>query len=100
MKTTFWDKVKNRLSSDNISKSWKKVRNISGIVATAGGLVSAIPRSIVVLPATLITWVGYMTLVSGVIAGRAQLNTGKEINIPKWLKTGLNLIINLTSKTK
>jgi hypothetical protein len=75
----FWSKVKERLSSDNISDTWKKVRNIAGGICTAGGLILAIPESIITFPVVFIAGVQYVTLVAGAIAGRAQLNTGKKM---------------------
>jgi hypothetical protein len=75
MKTTFWQKVKERISSSNISDTWKMVRNVSGVIFTIGSLTLALP---VTLPVAVTSWISWTVLATGVIAGRAQLNTGKK----------------------
>lgn len=75
----FWDKVKERISSENITDTWKTVRNVSGVIFTVGSLTLALP---VTFPAAIVSWVSWTVLATGVIAGRAQLNTGKK-NVPK-----------------
>ena len=67
--------LKERFSSDNISNGWKTVRNISATVFTISSLLAAAPVS---LPVALSSWLGYIVLVSGTIAGRAQLNKSKK----------------------
>jgi hypothetical protein len=74
---TFWEKVKETVSSDNISKGWKITRNITGILFVVGSLVTG-PACPFVLPAAVSVWVGWGTLVCGVIAGKAQLDTSKK----------------------
>lgn len=59
-----------RLSGTTTPKGWKKVRNIFGIVATGCSLVLAAPIS---LPVTAISWITYLALVSGTIAGTSHL---------------------------
>jgi hypothetical protein len=74
-KKTFKQVVSERLSSENIGDTWKKIRNVFGVVFIVSSLVGAAPIS---LPVGIATWIGYITLVSGVIAGRAQLDTSKK----------------------
>ena len=74
-----WSEIKERLSNENITDTWKKVRNVSGVVCATGGLILAMP---VTLPVIVTSWVGWITLASSVIAGRAHLNTGKK-NVSK-----------------
>jgi len=76
-KKTFWEKVKNTFSSTNISKGWKITRNVTGVLFVMGSLITG-PACPIVLPTTVSLWVGWCTLVCGVVAGRAQLNTGKK----------------------
>jgi hypothetical protein len=62
--------IKDRLSNKTTPKGWKRVRNIAGIIATAGSLVLAAPVS---LPAAAISWITYTILVTGTIAGTSHL---------------------------
>ena len=69
--------VADRLSFKTVSSKWKKIRNISGTISIAGGLIMAAPVSI---PATVLSWISYITLASGVIAGRAHLDKSAKSN--------------------
>lgn len=71
------EELNKRLSSDTIGDGWKKVRNIAGVVYVVGSLVVT-PLFPFALPATVVQIASWITLVSGVIAGRAQLDTSKK----------------------
>ena len=66
--------IKDRLSSKTIHPTWKKVRNVAGVTFVIGSLITAAP---IAIPASIASWIGYITLVSGVVSGRAQLNKKK-----------------------
>jgi hypothetical protein len=72
----FIQEIKERLSSDNISKGWKTTRNIAGVVFSIGMLLTSPICPIVIAP-TATMWIGWITLVAGVISGRAQLDKSK-----------------------
>jgi len=67
--------LKERFSSETISDNWKKVKKVSGAVFIVSSLITAAP---ITLPVTVAAWVGYLTLVSGLISGRAQMNKSKK----------------------
>lgn len=67
--------TKDRLNPKTTGSKWKKVRNIAGVVSVVGSLVIAAP---VALPATAAAWVTWITLASGIIAGRAHLDKSKK----------------------
>lgn len=73
--------IKERLSPDTISDSWKKVKKVSGVVFIVSSLIGAAPVS---FPVGVASWIGYVTLISGVIAGRAHLN--KSNNLKSYSK--------------
>lgn len=64
------EEIKSRISSKTIPSGWKKVRNVAGIIATVGTLALAAPVSI---PAVISSWVTYIVLITGTIAGTSQL---------------------------
>lgn len=72
----FWEKLKEKFSSDNIDDTWKKVRNTSLVVNIVGGTVLAILAPFTI-PAVVTNIISGIVVVSGTIAGRAQYNTGK-----------------------
>ena len=69
--------IKDRLSSKTIGERWKKVRDVAGIVYVVGSLIVT-PLFPVALPAVVVQTVSWITLASGVIAGRAQLDTSNK----------------------
>ena len=69
--------IKERVDPKTTPKFWRKVRNVAGIVASVGGLIIS-PIAPFTLPATAISWVSYITMISGVIAGRAHLTKEKK----------------------
>ena len=70
-------KIKEILSSKNISKGWKITRNVTGIIFMVGTLLTS-PVCPIILAPSITMWIGWVTLVSGVISGRAQLDTSKK----------------------
>jgi hypothetical protein len=72
-----WNKISFRLSSSNISKGWKITRNIAGGIFVIGSLLTG-PVCPIVFSAEVSLWIGWITLVSGVVSGRAQLDTSKK----------------------
>lgn len=75
---SIWNKVSFQLSDSNISKGWKVVRNIAAGVFVIGGIIGNPATSPFVIGAVALKWVGLITVVSGVIAGRAQADTTKD----------------------
>ena len=67
--------LKDRLSNGTISDNWKKVRNVSGVVCLVATLVAQAP---VAIPVSVLAWINYTAIVSGVIAGRAHLDKSKK----------------------
>lgn len=67
--------AKDRISPKTTGKKWKVVRNISGIISVVGGCVLIAPVSI---PVATLSWITWITTVSGVIAGRAHLDKSKK----------------------
>lgn len=72
-----WDKVSFQLSSSNISKGWKIIRNVSAIVAMLGGIFTG-PACPIVLTATATWWISSATTVASIIAFGAQATTTKK----------------------
>lgn len=67
--------ISERISPKTTPSIFRKIRNIAGIIATAGGLVLAAP---VALPAGAALWIGYITMISGTIAGTSHLTKKKK----------------------
>ena len=67
--------IKDRVSNKTIGSRWKKARNICGIIAMIGGFVLFMPIS---LPASVISWVYWITSVSGALAARGHLDKSKK----------------------
>jgi hypothetical protein len=64
------EEIKTRISSKTIPTGWRRVRNVAGIIATAGTLALSAPVSI---PETVSSWVTYIVLITGTITGTSQL---------------------------
>ena len=65
--------LKITLSSDSIGKTWKVIRNIFGCIFIVTSLLTS-PVCPIVFAPNITLWLGWITLVSGVIAGKAQLD--------------------------
>lgn len=76
--TTLWNKISFRLSDTNISKGWKIIRNIAAGVFAIGSLLGNPATCPFVIGTVALKWIGLITVTSGVIAGRAQLDTSKK----------------------
>lgn len=75
--------IKNLLSSSTISKTWKIVRDIAGVVLLISTFLTS-SASPILLPPNVSVWLGAVSIVSAIITGRAQLDTsgaGKKVKI-------------------
>lgn len=75
--TNIWNKVSFQLSDSNISKGWKITRNIAWGIFTIGSVLVNPAATPIALSAIATKWVGLITVIAGVIAGRAQADTSK-----------------------
>jgi hypothetical protein len=71
-----------RLSSETISERWKKVRNASLGVFMASSSIDAVlttlvHQNLINAPEGGLKWLNIVIIVSGAIAGRAQINKRK-----------------------
>lgn len=73
--TNIWNKISFRLSDSNISNDWKIVRNVAWGVFTIGSVLVNPAATPIVMSVTATKWVGLITVIAGVIAGRAQADT-------------------------
>lgn len=64
-----------RIDPKTTSSTWKRVRNIAGIISLVGLGITSAP---ITLPAAAITWITWLTVFSGVVAGRAHLDKSKK----------------------
>jgi hypothetical protein len=81
-KLTFWQKIKLKFSSENISETWKKTRNVALVINILGGTALAILAPFTI-PVTVIQVISAITVASGILAGKAQSTTGKAISNSK-----------------
>lgn len=68
-------KSKSRLNQKNTPKFWKKIRNISLVIAGIGGSLLAAP---VALPAAVITGITLLTTAATAIGGTAALTRDED----------------------